>query len=237
MSSERGRLVIGNWKMNLGEAAARSLVAALVAELPFDRVDAAAGTPLAISAQDVYWAEPGAFTGEVSAAMLAEMGVRFVIVGHSERRRLFEETDETVSRKAAACRRHGLVPVVCVGETEHQRNTGLTRDVVAAQTSSAFSGVPQTGPQDLIVAYEPVWAIGSGRTPSALDVTEAHRAIREALAERFGDRASRARILYGGSVTPANAAELLRADEVAGALVGGASLDAAAFREIVEAAG
>lgn len=246
----RRRLVVGNWKMNLGEHAARDLAAALRNTLPFDRVDVAvapafpclravldvaAGSPLAIAAQNLHWEERGAFTGEVAASMLAEMGVGYVIVGHSERRALFGETDATVARKVAAAERHGLTPVLCIGETEAERDRGLTRDIVVAQLRAALADAGERGASSLVVAYEPVWAIGTGRTPAPADVTSAHAAIRDALRARLGEAGDHVRVLYGGSVTAANAAALLGASEIDGALVGGASLHATTFRAIVTA--
>ena len=252
MTAHRPRpLVVGNWKMNLGESAAKHTVGALLATLPFDRIDAAvapsfpclravldavAGTPLAVGAQNMHWEVKGAFTGEVAPLMLFEMGVRFVIIGHSERRALFGETDATVSRKVVAARRHGLAPIVCVGENEAQRDEGKTRDVVVAQIRAALADGALKSPDDLVVAYEPVWAIGTGRTPEPVEVTGAHAAIRAALTERFGAPAIAVRILYGGSVTAANAPSLLRAPEVDGALVGGASLEPGSFASIAAAA-
>jgi triosephosphate isomerase len=251
-SGTRRPLVVGNWKMNLGEAEARALVLALARTLPFDRVDAvvapafpclraaldaAASSPLSVGAQDVHPDDRGAFTGEVSAAMLREMGIRFVIVGHSERRRLFHEDDALVARKVVACRRQDLVPIVCVGETAAEREEGRTREVVAGQTRAAFLDLAIGNPDDLVVAYEPVWAIGTGCTPSVEEVVDAHGTIREALTARFHGVADHVRILYGGSVAPSNARAILGAPGVDGALVGGASLEEASFRAIAEAAG
>jgi len=244
-------LIVGNWKMNLGESAARSLVYALVRTLPFDRVDAAVApafpclraaldaagaSPLEVAAQDVHWLDKGAFTGEVAPAMLAEMGVRFVIVGHSERRAQFGETDETVALKVGAAARHGLTPILCVGESDSQRERGQTHDVVVGQIRAALADPVTISPRALVVAYEPVWAIGTGRTPLPPDVTGAHAAIRAALSERFGREGAAIRILYGGSVTAENAASLLGSPEVDGALVGGASLASESFVAIAAAA-
>jgi triosephosphate isomerase len=248
----RRPLVVGNWKMNLGESAARAVVRTLITALPFDRVDAAiapafpslrsvldavSGTPLAVGAQNMHWEANGAFTGEVAPPMLAEMGVRFVIVGHSERRALFGETDDSVSLKVVAALRHGLAPIVCVGENERQRDAGLTREVVVAQIRAAFADCVLGNPDDVVIAYEPVWAIGTGRTPKPDEVTSAHGAIRAALTERFGAPAHTVRILYGGSVTAVNASSLLQAPAVDGALVGGASLEPSSFASIAAAAG
>ena len=252
MTADRQQpLLVGNWKMHLGESSARALVGQLVTALPFDRVaiavapafpllrvvlDAVAGTPLEVGAQNMHWEDKGAFTGEVAPTMLSAMGVRFVIIGHSERRAHFGETDATVSRKIAAALRHGLTPIVCVGESENDRDAGRTHDVVVAQIRAAFAdGVPGAA-DDVVVAYEPVWAIGTGRTPEPAEVTGAHREIRAALTERFGAPALAVRILYGGSVTAAGAPSLLGAPEVGGALVGGASLDAGSFVAIAAAA-
>lgn len=252
MTDQRPRfLLVGNWKMNLGESAARNLVDGLLATLPFDRItaavapsfpclravlDAVAGTPLAVCAQNLHWEANGAFTGEVAPPVLFDMGVRFVIVGHSERRTLFGENDAMVARKVVAARRHGLTPIVCVGEDETQRDAGKTCDVVVAQIRRAFDDDALESPRDLVVAYEPVWAIGTGRTPEPAEVTDAHGAIRAVFTERFGASADAVRILYGGSVTAANASLLLRAPEVDGALVGGASLEPGSFASIADTA-
>jgi triosephosphate isomerase len=237
--------------MNLAEPAAAALAAALARALPFDSVDAAVapafpslravldaveGSPLAVAAQNVHWESDGAFTGEVAASMLAAMGVRLVIVGHSERRRLFGETDESVALKAAAVARCGLIPLVCVGETESQRDSGQTHDVIVGQVRAALSRREAAAGSLPIVAYEPVWAIGTGKTPNPADVAGAHGAIREALTEILGPASSSARVLYGGSVTAANARSLLASPLVDGALVGGASLAVASFRAIADAA-
>jgi triosephosphate isomerase (TIM) len=251
-SPVRRPLLVGNWKMNLGEPDATALIGSLLTLLPFDRVDvavapsfpclravldAAAGTPLAVSAQNVHWEAAGAFTGEVSPSVLAGMGVRFVIVGHSERRALFGETDADVARKIAAARRHGLTPIVCVGEDRGQRDAGETAEIVAAQIRAGLSDPTVASPDGIVVAYEPVWAIGSGKTPVPAEITGAHDAIRATLSERFGASSASVRVLYGGSVTAGNAASLLRAPSVDGALVGGASLDPSAFAAIAAAAG
>ena len=243
-------LVVGNWKMHLDEAGSRALVDEIVRTVAFDRaevavaptfvslratLDAAAGSLLAVAAQNAHSEDRGAFTGEVSPATLAAMGVRFVILGHSERRRLFHETDAMVARKVVGCRRHDLVPIVCVGETDMERDARRTREVVAAQIRAAFADPAIGTAAELVVAYEPVWAIGTGRTPRPDDVASAVGAIRDALRDRFAGASDAVRVLYGGSVTAENAAPLLAAEGVAGALVGGASLDAAMFAAIVGA--
>jgi triosephosphate isomerase len=249
----RRPLVIGNWKMNLTELWARPLLDELLPRLEdasavetavapvftslravADRLD---GHPTALAAQNVHWEEKGAYTGEISPGMLAEMGVRFVIVGHSERRTHFGETDERVERKLTAVRRHDMIPVLCVGETEHQRDEGRTLAVVERQLRKGLGMLTVTDGGEIVVAYEPVWAIGTGRVATSEQVDEVHRMIREQLGSVYGaGPAGRVRILYGGSVTPDNAAELMALEEVDGALVGGASLDAGKFSDIVHAA-
>lgn len=247
----RRPFVVGNWKMNLTETAAASLARALVDRLPFDRVDAAiappfpslrrvidavTGSPLAVAAQNMHGESKGAFTGEVAAPMLSEMGVRFVIVGHSERRHLFGETDALVCKKVGAARRHGLIPIICVGEHESERDQGRTREIVAAQIRAALADPAPDPAIETVIAYEPVWAIGTGRTPQAAEITAAHEAIRAELDIYFGAAGASIPILYGGSVTAATAGNLLGAPGVDGALVGGASLDAASFAAIAVAA-
>jgi len=237
--------------MNLGEPAARSLVSQLSGLLPFDRVDAvvapafpvlravldvAAGTPLRVAAQNVHWEERGAFTGEVSAAMLVEMGVRLVLVGHSERRTLFGESDDAVARKVSAARRHGLVPIVCVGETLAEREEGRTESVLRRQLEG---GLARLGPTlaGTVIAYEPVWAIGTGRTASPAQAQAAHAFLRGLLRGIAGEgAAAETRIQYGGSVNAANAAELFGLPDVDGGLIGGASLAADSFSSVVRAA-
>ncbi len=255
MSAARRRpLVVGNWKMHLGESGARRLLADLLPRIaavpavdtavapafPVLRAvaDALADSTTALASQDVHWEEQGAFTGEVAPGMLAELSVRYGIVGHSERRTSFGETDEAVGRKAAALRRHGIVPIVCVGETGDERDEGRTLEVVERQVRRALAGAANVEGHELVVAYEPVWAIGTGRTATTAQVHDVHRMIREQLHAIFGAAAAeRIRMLYGGSVSPDNAAELFALDEVDGGLVGGASLDAAKFAAIVAAAG
>jgi triosephosphate isomerase len=241
------KLVAGNWKMNgslaaLAEldaiaAAAASYAAVDVAICPpFTLIAAAVGrTPkLAIGAQDCHGQAKGAHTGCVSASMLAEAGAQLVIVGHSERRADQHETDAEVRAKASAAIAAGLTAIVCVGETEAQRDAGEAEAVVAGQLDGSIPG-EGTG-ATLVVAYEPVWAIGTGRTPSTADVAAMHAAIRTKLTGLLGDEGAKVRILYGGSVKPENAKELLAVADVDGALVGGASLTAAQFVPIIEGA-
>jgi len=195
-------------------------------------LDALDGAAIAVGGQDCHAADSGAHTGDVSAAMLADLGCTFVIVGHSERRTDHGEDDATVLAKAEAARRHDLTPVVCVGETEAERDAGRALEVVETQIRGS---VPDgLDGETLVVAYEPVWAIGTGRTPTVEDVAEMHAHIRKILAEKSADAAG-IRLLYGGSVKPANAAELMAVENVDGALVGGASLKSADFLAIARA--
>jgi triosephosphate isomerase (TIM) len=235
-------LIAGNWKMHglkssIGElqkiiAGAKALPkvelmvcppATLVAQFSA----AAAGSPVAIGGQDCHAQRSGAFTGDISAEMLKDAGATAVIVGHSERRQYHGETDAMVRAKAQAAQRAGLQPIVCVGETSAQRDAGQAMAVISGQLHGSLPDLV-----DFAVAYEPVWAIGSGRTPQPKDIAEVHGLIRDRLRSRYGNTAERVRILYGGSVTPANARELLAADNVNGALVGGASLKADEFLAI-----
>jgi triosephosphate isomerase len=243
----RRKLVAGNWKMNgslaqLGElariaAAARDASGVDVAICPpFTLIPSAVARSggLVIGAQDCHAEESGAHTGNVSAAMLKEAGARLVIVGHSERRAAQGETDEIVRGKAEAALRHGLQTIVCVGESEAERLAG---QAVARVTAQLAGSLPEPGGEgELIVAYEPIWAIGTGRTATPADAAEIHAAIRQSLVGRFGDTGGRVRILYGGSCNGANAAEMFAVPDIDGGLVGGASLSAAQFVPIIEAA-
>jgi triosephosphate isomerase len=247
----RRPLVVGNWKMNLTEVWAARLLEELLPQLegqaaqvglapafpvlPLVR-EKIAGHNVTLCAQNMHWEDGGAFTGEVSPRMLKDGGIAMVILGHSERRTLFGETDERVGLKVAAARRHDLVPILCVGEREDERDTGQTLAVVERQLRLALSEARREDCADLVVAYEPVWAIGTGRSATPSQVDEVHRVIREQLASLFGaPAAARVRILYGGSVGPSNAGELMALGEVDGALVGGASLDAEKFTAILAA--
>lgn len=241
-------LIAGNWKMNLDKAAAaslaRELAAAAAAGSAFELIvcppapyldivgDVVSGSPVGLGGQDCHAAAAGAHTGDVSATMLRDVGCGYVIVGHSERRADHGETDTVVRAKAEAARAADLVPIVCVGETEAERDAGTTLEVVGRQIAGS---IPDgLNGDSLVVAYEPVWAIGTGRTPTVDDVAAVHAHIRVALAARTAD-AARVRLLYGGSVKPANAAELLAVANVDGALVGGASLKASDFLAIARA--
>jgi triosephosphate isomerase (TIM) len=240
-------LVAGNWKMN-GLSAAVAELSALSAQLgqptcdvmicpPFTLIsrfaDAAKGSAVAIGAQDCHANASGAHTGDISAEMLADSGACAVIVGHSERRADHGESDAVVAAKAQAVVRAGLTAILCIGETRAQRDAGQTLEVVEKQLTGS---IPADMPADrLVLAYEPVWAIGTGLTPTAADVTEVHAAIRAHLVLRYGQAGHGVRILYGGSVKPTNAVELMGQANVNGALVGGASLKAVDFLGIIAA--
>lgn len=241
-------LIAGNWKMNglgPGLSEARAIAAAAprggvrMAICPpatlVERMSAAlAGSPVSVGGQDCHAEAAGAFTGDVSAEMLAEAGARMVILGHSERRATYGESDEVVAAKVQAALRADLEPIVCVGETLADREGGKTLDVVTWQVRNSLPA--ELAGRAFTVAYEPVWAIGTGLTPSLADIEEVHRAIRETLRAQFGPAGAEPAILYGGSVKPGNAAEILAVSEVGGALVGGASLKAADFLGIVAGA-
>ena len=240
----RRPLVAGNWKMNglkragaelqkiiadsAGLAGKAELIICPPATLVMTLAAIAKGSPVSIGGQDCHAEAAGAFTGDISAEMLADAGARAVIVGHSERRTYHKETDAEVKAKALAARRAGLTAIVCIGETRTEREAGRTLDVLGRQLDGSLAdGATEA---DLVVAYEPVWAIGTGLTPTTADVGEAHAFIRERLAARYGAAAAEAiRILYGGSVKPSNAKELMTVADVDGALVGGASLKADEF--------
>ncbi len=242
--------VAGNWKMykTVHEAVVfvkefRGLVkdvndVEIVLAPPFTAVhavaEAARHTNIGVAAQDVHWEREGAFTGEVSAAMVKEAGAEYVIIGHSERRRLFGETDALVNRKVAAAIGSGLTPIVCIGETLDEREANATLDVLDRQIRDGLAGVTAEQLAELVIAYEPVWAIGTGRNATAAQAGEAHAHIRKRLRQWIdADAAERCHILYGGSVKPDNIRELVGEPDVDGALVGGASLDVASFCEIV----
>jgi triosephosphate isomerase (TIM) len=243
----RRALICANWKMNGSVASVQAYLETLIGDTspsgpevvlcpPFTLLPAAllvaTGSHVGIGAQNCHWEEKGAFTGEVGPPMLAELGVRTVIVGHSERRQHFGETDRTAAARAQAAQRAGLRVIFCLGETLEQRDAGETLAVLERQ-SAALAGLE---PTLLVLAYEPVWAIGSGRNATPAQAEEAHAALRRRARELFGAEAARAlRILYGGSVKPDNAAALLAQEDVDGALVGGASLDAEGFCAIIHA--
>jgi triosephosphate isomerase len=194
------------------------------------------GTDVLVGAQNMHFAEEGAYTGEISAAMLVSMGVSHVILGHSERRQYFAETDETVNRKLVAALQHHLVPIVCIGEHEDQRESGVTEEIICRQLSRAIHGIEAGKLRHMVVAYEPIWAIGTGKTATPQIAAEAHLMIRSEFARLVGrPMADALRILYGGSVKPENAAALLSQPEIDGALIGGASLDPHSLEAIIKA--
>jgi triosephosphate isomerase (TIM) len=200
-----------------------------------DAMEAVKGSSVAIGAQNVHWKEEGAFTGEISAAMLLALGVKHVIVGHSERRQYFGETDDTVNIRLKAALEAGLTPICCVGEVLEEREAGLTDDVLRRQCVRAFHAISAKKAAKMVVAYEPVWAIGTGKTATPEIAAEAHAVIRREATEIFGEEFSgKLRILYGGSVKPENAGTLMAQEEIDGALVGGASLIAKSFAAIVK---
>ncbi len=248
----RTPLLAANWKMYKTPAEARSFVAsylqagappaAEVALFPAAiclpaTIEAANGSSLMVGAQNMYFADEGAFTGEISAPMLVAAGASHILIGHSERRQFFDETDEMVNKKLLSALRHKLVPVVCVGEHLDQRNDGETEAVLRRQTSRALDGIDAAQAKPIVIAYEPVWAIGTGKTATPEIAAEAHGIIRHEVAQLLGRAtAEQMRILYGGSVKPDNAAQLCAQADIDGALVGGASLDPASFAKIVAAA-
>ncbi|MEW5867160.1 MAG: triose-phosphate isomerase [Bacillota bacterium] len=247
----RRRIIAGNWKMykTVDEAVAlveelKGMVAGVgevevVVCPPFTALDAVRealrGSNIELGAQNMHWEEEGAFTGEVSPLMLKNLGCMYVILGHSERRTYFGETDESVNRKVKSAVLNGLLPIICVGETLEERDAGKTEEVVVRQTKAALAGVKTNGAERIVIAYEPVWAIGTGRSATADEANRVIRIIRQTVAEVFNERiAQEMRIQYGGSVKPQNIADFLGQPEIDGALVGGASLDAAAFAAIVK---
>jgi triosephosphate isomerase len=253
----RKALIAGNWKMNLDAERARRLIVDIRAALDPERdalardrevmvappsvlipdtAAALAGSAIALGAQNMHQADSGAFTGEVSAPMLKPFGVTHVILGHSERRHVFGETDTTVNLKMRAAVGHAMTPILCVGESAEQRDAGRTLEVVLVQLSAGLEGIDPAQAAGIVVAYEPVWAIGTGRNATPEQANEVHGAIREALRDAYGAQsAAEIRIVYGGSVSPDNVDSLLSRPDIDGALVGGASLKADSFVRIVRA--
>jgi len=246
----RKPIIAGNWKMYKTIAEAKAFVEGLpVVEGEVEAIICAPFTVLselakvlpqkniALGAQNVHWAEEGAFTGEVSPSMLKEIGVQYVIIGHSERRAYFNETDETVNQRIHAALNAGLIPIVCVGEDLGQRESGLTKEVVKKQIQAAMNDIRSEQMKKMVVAYEPIWAIGTGKTSSAEDANEVIGAIREFIADQYDQQiANQVRIQYGGSVKPDNIAGFLSQSDIDGALVGGASLQPEAFIALVKGA-
>lgn len=250
--AKRRAVIAGNWKMNKNRAEAKELITAmlpLVAQAgcevilctPYTNLETALalteGTAVAVGAENCHWAASGAFTGEIAAGMLAEMGVKYVIIGHSERRQYFGETDETVQQRTRAALDAGLCVILCVGETLEQREMDITEEIISIQMKKALAGVTAEEMRRIIIAYEPVWAIGTGRTATDGQANEVCRFIRGLLARRFDAATAEATtIQYGGSMNPGNAEGLLAQEDIDGGLIGGASLKANDFAAIVAAA-
>jgi triosephosphate isomerase len=250
----RKKIVAANWKMNMTQAESAAFVETFLREIgsssdveivivpPFTaiaKVTEALGAAqnVKVGAQNMYWEKGGAFTGEISAAMLRDLFVRYVVLGHSERRALFGETDEIVNRKVRAAHEASLRPIVCVGETLEQREAGAVEKIIGTQLRGSLAGLNAKELSETVVAYEPVWAIGTGRTASAEQAQEAHAFIRQTLAAMSDEgTAEKMRIQYGGSVKPDNARVLMSQPDIDGALVGGASLDPRSFAQIVQGA-
>jgi len=244
----RTPVIAGNWKMHKGPESARKFCREFAQVAPpvkgrtvliFPPAlsvtavrDALTEHGIGVGVQDIHWESEGAFTGQVSAPMAREAGATHALVGHSERRHVFGETDEETGRKVAAALSAGLVPVLCVGETLEERKAGRLEEVILRQLEAGIHGVSEDDLAGMLIAYEPVWAIGTGETATPEDAADAHGRLRARLRDRLGDRADAIPILYGGSVKPNNAAELLAASDVDGVLVGGASLDPRDFAKI-----
>lgn len=250
--SLRKAVIAGNWKMNNDRKAAKALIEELkpmvkdapcevIICVPFTNLETALalteGSNIKVGAENCHWATSGAFTGEISADMLKEMGVEYVIIGHSERRQYFGETDETVNARVKAALAAGLKPILCVGEVLEQREQGITEEVVGLQTKVALGGVSKEELSNIIIAYEPVWAIGTGKTATSEQAEEVCATIRQVVAKLYDKAAADAMtIQYGGSMKPGNAVELLSKENVDGGLIGGAALNSADFTAIVNAA-
>ncbi|MFZ0927437.1 MAG: triose-phosphate isomerase [Syntrophobacteraceae bacterium] len=251
MNPNRKPLVAANWKMYKTVGEAVSFVKSIMEETgpctdrevviapPFTALkgvrDILKQQGYSLAAQNCHWEEKGAFTGEISPIMLKDLGCDYVIVGHSERRQLFGETDDTVRLKAAATFKAGMAPVICVGEVLEQREQGKTFEVVAGQLEGVLGGLSPAQAEGLVIAYEPVWAIGTGRTATPAQAQEVHAFIRERIASLFNKEVEKkTRILYGGSVKPSNVDELMAEPDIDGALVGGASLEVVSFKRLVQ---
>ena len=251
MNPKRRPIMAGNWKMNKTTAEARDLVGKLIPLIggikerdvvlapPFTALQAVAeaikGTGVALSAQNLHWEDKGAFTGEISAEMLLDLGCKYVIIGHSERRQYFGETDETVNKRLRQALNKGLLPIVCVGETLKEREAGAANGVIERQVAGALQGVTAAEMAKVIIAYEPVWAIGTGKTATPEQANEIHSFIRIKVQVAYGKEvAGSLRIQYGGSVTPENVSALMSMPDIDGALVGGASLKPESFAALVK---
>ncbi len=247
----RRPIIAGNWKMNNTKAettelltALKPLVADAAAEVvvcvPYTAIDTAAsiikGSNIKLGAENVHWAEKGAFTGEISAKMLVELGVEYVIIGHSERRQYFGETDQTVNMRVKAALAAGLKPIICVGESLEEREAGKTEEVVTRQTKAAFDGIGKENLENTVIAYEPIWAIGTGKTATAEEANATIKVIRDTIAELYCAKCAeeKVRIQYGGSMNPKNAKELMAQPNIDGGLIGGASLKAVDFSQVVK---
>jgi triosephosphate isomerase (TIM) len=248
----RKPIIAGNWKMHKVLSEAASFVEEVKGLVPpADKMDSVVCAPapflerlvnivkdydLKIGAQNMHFEDSGAFTGEVSPVMLKDLGVTYVILGHSERREMFAETDETVNKKTLSAFKHGLIPIVCCGETLEERETGKTNEIVGSQVKKALTGLTPEQVKQVVIAYEPIWAIGTGKSSSAEDANEVCGHIRQVVAEQFTQEVADAiRIQYGGSVKPSNIKEFLAQEHIDGALVGGASLDPQSFLQLLEA--
>ena len=246
--TKRKPIIAGNWKMNKTPSEARELVSALVPLVQDAKCDVVVCTPavdfaavsevikgtnIKLGAENMHWKESGAYTGELSAAMLKESGVEYVILGHSERRQYFGETDATVNQRVLAAVKAGLTPIICVGEKKEEREAGYTNALVTYQTQIALSGLTAGEVKNVVIAYEPVWAIGTGLTATDEQANETIGVIREAVRAAYGDAADDVRIQYGGSMNPKNCKGLMAQPEIDGGLIGGASLKAEDFSKVV----
>ena len=245
----RRPIIAGNWKMNMTPAEAERLVVELIPLVKDAKCDVVVcppyvdlavvgkllvGTNIRLGAQSIHWAPKGAFTGEISADMLLAMGVSYAIVGHSERRQYFGETDETVNKRAKAALEANITPIICVGETLEQRESGVTDTIVSKQTVAAFAGFSAEEAVRCVIAYEPIWAIGTGKTATSEDANTTIKVIRDAIAGVYGAKvAQEVRIQYGGSMNAKNAGELMAMPEIDGGLIGGASLKSEDFSKVV----
>ncbi len=245
----RKPIIAGNWKMNMTPAEAEDLIVALLPLVkdakcdvvvcpPYIDIPSVAkllqGSNIHLGCQSIHWAEKGAFTGEISANMLKAFGVEYAIVGHSERRQYFGETDETVNQRTKAAIAAGITPIICVGESLEQRESGVTDTIVSKQTVAALAGIDKADVEALVVAYEPIWAIGTGKTATSEDANTTIGVIRNAIAGVYGkETADKVRIQYGGSMNPKNATELMAMPEIDGGLIGGASLKPEDFSKVV----
>ncbi len=246
----RKAIIAGNWKMNMTPSRGVELVTALkplVADAACDVVicppfvdlvavgEAIRGSNIRLGAQNMHFAEKGAYTGEISADMLRELGVEYVIIGHSERRQYFAETDETVNKKVVAALEKGLTPIMCCGETLEQREAGITDDFVSGQVEAGLNGLSAEQVKQVVIAYEPIWAIGTGKTATKEEANATIGVVRKTVARVFGDEAAAAvRIQYGGSMNAKNATELMSMDQIDGGLIGGAALKPEDFAKVVK---